>query len=111
MCLTLVKKPLLQTSYHYTSDEHRADEILQVVLATIGHKATPCDDKLHSGCGKCALKIAIEPQPIDLEMINSKDSNFRMLWDPNPWSIITFHDLRSARVITGSLPKGQGPQI
>ena len=40
-----------------------------------------------------------------------KKIKLSLLWDPNPWSILTFQDLCTTSVTIGRLPKRLGPQV
>ena len=42
-------------------------------------------------------------QPVTLITINLEVRKLSLLWDPYPWSILTFQDIQSTRVATGSL--------
>ena len=54
--------------------------------------------------------MATEPQPTTLKMINTKERKLCLLWDPDPWSIITLQDLTPYQCCPLVDCKGQDPR-
>ena len=48
--------------------------------------------------------LLIHTQPTTLIAIKPVRQKLGLLWDPNPWSIITFQNLYNTSLITGRLP-------
>ena len=65
-----------------------------------GHRATCDQNTTHCVLGqkKHIGKMATEPRPTTLTMINTKERKLCLLWDPDPWSIFTLQDLLSTSV-------------
>ena len=61
-------------------------------------------------------KSLLAVKDVYISYLNNLDNNHPLkkklclLWDPDPWSILTFQDLRFTSVTTGKLPKRLGPQ-